>query len=288
MINPHAGKGHAKRVGEQVETYLKKEGLPFRVFYTQYKRHAIALTQQCLDFGATHILVVGGDGTVHEVAQKLIGTDVILGIVPAGTGNDYARTFNLPLHPQQAVQTALHGTVKRVDVIRINESYCLNVASVGVDAQTNEETKRFKGILRGKLAYVAGALCAIVRYRPLSLQIAWDGQAPTAQMATMCVIANGKYYGGGFYPIAQADPENGRLDALVVDGLKKRQIPRLFLKYIRGTHANCKEAHFYQCQKMTLTCADAPLLLNSDGESYFLERCDISIVPHCLSLAVPV
>lgn len=275
-------------MGEQVEACLKAEQIRFRVFYTQYEQHAIALTQQCLDLGVTHILVVGGDGTAHEVAQKLVGTQTILGIVPAGTGNDYARTFHLPAHPQQAVRTALHGNVKRVDVIRINDRYCLNVASVGVDAQTNEETKRFKGILRGKLAYIAGALCAIMRYRPLPLQISFDDQTAVLQNASMCVIANGKYYGGGFYPIAQASPENGRLDVLVVDGLKKRQIPRLFLKYMRGTHAACKEAHFYQCQKMSLTCKDTPILLNSDGESYFLERCDLSIVPHCLSLAIPV
>ena len=286
LVNPCSGNGYGKQAGETVAGYLREKGVPFELVTTTCAGHATLLAQEAVRKGHEQVIAVGGDGTAGEVAQGLYGTGTSLALVPAGTGNDFVRTLALPKDLLQCVDVALQAHRRQADVLRVNDRICLNISSVGIDAMAAYHVQCFKRF-RGKAAYCAGLAIAFVRYAPLDVSIELDGEPASPAHLTIAVFANGQYYGGGFHPVPTADPFDGKMDVLLVNGLPRRKLLPLLKTYSQGRHLGLSLCRHIQCNHLRLTSHNKALALNIDGEILYESTYDIRLMPARLWLCIP-
>jgi YegS/Rv2252/BmrU family lipid kinase len=231
--NPASGRGRGAKALARVTTLLEARGIKATVLQTGGPTDAIRLARQAAESEAELLLVIGGDGTIRDVAEGVISAPgaTTVGILPAGTGNDLARTLGIPTQLVQAVEVALTGDPLELDVWRWNDTPFVNIAGVGLDAAVAGAVNRKFRNLHGPLAYVAGALYALPRFQPfpLTLQLPDGEWSGTVWLAA---FASGKCYGGGMQIAPNAAPDDGLLDIVVVEETSRiellRQLPGLF------------------------------------------------------------
>lgn len=232
IYNPTAGRGKS---ANQVELAKDMLGSAFEWVPTQRAGHAVELAKE---YAAKVPVVVacGGDGTVSDVAKGLYGTEAILGVLPAGTGNDFARNLNLPTEMREAVATVLAGNVRRIDVGLINNTPFINNCGTGFDAQvmvTMNESIRFT---RGPLAFNLAILKNFFTFKPFTLSYTVDEGKEVKERAMMISVLNGKVYAAGMQAAPHADMDDGWLDLIIIKALPRLQLAPLISKVRSGTH----------------------------------------------------
>ena len=184
IFNPTAGAGRSVKAMQRVEQHLKESGVTYEMATTQYARHSMELAAAAVGKGYDGILSVGGDGTLLEIAQVLKGTDETLGVIPAGTGNDFRQAIGVPRDPVEALRVALRGKKKRVDVgILDDDKVFLNVAGTGFDVEVIKYTEKVRRITTGGLAYYLGIVMSLFAYKHVNLTITANGKTIEAKSA---------------------------------------------------------------------------------------------------------
>jgi YegS/Rv2252/BmrU family lipid kinase len=287
LINPTAGKGRGEENGKIVERLLTQRQLPFEKHMTEDAGQTTRLAQEAVLDGCTLLLAIGGDGTAGEAAQALIGTDIVLGIIPSGTGNDYVKTIGIPKNNvEAALDIALGNSTQRVDVMMVNDHACLNIASIGLDACSGYYAAKNK-VLRGMAAYIYGlAFAYFVGKLPKFSYTIDDGETAHAS-CTLAAFANGQYYGGGFRPVPFADHTDGIMDVLLVDKLSRLRILPLLASYAKGKHVSWDICHFHRCRRFRLVSDADDVYLNIDGEVTVVKAIEIELIPQAVCIAVP-
>lgn len=176
IVNPIAGCGYALKVMEQVKSVLTARNLPFRVMRTEYPGYAAKLAREAVEMGCEAVYVIGGDGTFSEAARGLAGSGIPIGLIPAGTGNDFVKTLGTPKEPMAALDFILSHEPRPCDAIDLNGQMFLNVAGAGFDVTVLENVADFGGKIRGLLPYLVGLIRAIWKHRPLQLTYTVDGR----------------------------------------------------------------------------------------------------------------
>lgn len=286
LINPCAGRGKGEKIGSLVEKALTESGIPFLKSVTAYAGHAPNIVRQALQNGSEMILAVGGDGTVGEVAQALAGTDSILGIIPAGTGNDYIKTLGVPEKWRDALDVALNGESEKVDAMLLNDHICMNIASIGLDACTAYYANRCR-FFRGQLAYIYGLIRALFVAKLPSFTYSIDDGPAEHTSCTLAVFANGQYYGGLFRPVPVARHNDGIMDVLFTDKLSRLRMIPLIIGYARGRHVGWDVCHFYRCHSIHIKSDNGYMILNVDGDILTVDHLDIRLITKCVRVAVP-
>ena len=286
IVNPVAGHGRCAHIAETLQALLHQTGLPFVVRTTQEPGQAERLAREAAKDGARLVLCAGGDGTALEAARGLCGTQAALGLLPCGTGNDFARTLGLPKSPSDALGALLSGTARDVDVGHINGHPFLNACGAGFDAQTVHAAQRAKRLGRGMLPYLYGVVDTLLHYRPLRMTIQTDDAAPQDRECLLCLVANGRYIGGGMHVAPCARIDDGLLDLIYIDPLPRHMIVRLLPKLIRGEHmAYTQLVHHARVRSARIDCPG--MLLQCDGELQTMDRAVFSIEPARLLLQMP-
>lgn len=162
IVNPIAGCGYALKVMEQVQSVLTARNLPFRVMRTEYPGYAAKLAREAVEMGCEAVYVIGGDGTFSEAARGLAGSGIPIGLIPAGTGNDFVKTLGTPKEPMAALDFILSHEPRPCDAIDLNGQMFLNVAGAGFDVTVLENVADFGGKIRGLLPYLIGLIRAIL------------------------------------------------------------------------------------------------------------------------------
>ncbi|WP_074351687.1 diacylglycerol kinase family protein [Proteiniborus sp. DW1] len=266
IVNPIAGRDRAIKLIPLIEEKMDKTNIKYKVSITSQPKEATSLTVKGLEEGYDSIIAVGGDGTINEVAmgiiQKGYGT---LGIIPGGTGNDLARSLNIPLDPEEALYTLLGGEKKHIDYGRINGKFFLNVASIGLDADIVKRTEDVKKVIRGKIAYTIGLIITLMVYKSQKLIVELDNETMEID-AMLTAVANGKYYGGGMKICPMAVLDDGSFHIIIVKKVSKLKLLRFFPLVFKGTHVNLTDlVKVYSSKKVKLRF-DKELLLNIDGD----------------------
>ncbi|MBQ9988255.1 MAG: diacylglycerol kinase family lipid kinase [Clostridia bacterium] len=287
LINPFAGRGRGKNIGENICSELKARGIAFECVSTEFAGHTTVLAQRAVESGCKLLITVGGDGTAGEVAGVLKNTDTAMGLIPAGTGNDYGRLLGIPTNWRDALAIALGNGRRRVDLMDVNGRTCLNICSIGLDSSAGYYADKFKRVLRGMAAYAAGLVIAFVKYKPLEFTMRIDDGPEEKVSATIAVAANGQYYGGGFRAVPFADPSDGVLDLMLVDKLTRLKIIPLLIKYAKGRHTNLPICHFRACHKISISSKSGLFPVNWDGETDRGSEFEIELLPAAMSIAVP-
>lgn len=283
IVNPIAGKGRAKQVLPEIQTYLTKHALPYTVHMTESQGDGVRCAKQALAEGCDRVLAVGGDGTAREVAEGLCRSNSVLGIVPAGTGNDFARTFHLSGELSKVLDIAVYGKGMPIDVFDTDSGIYINICSVGLDSEAAYNASKMHNVA-GSVSYLLGALWALIRRRICKCELSIDDGPKQKQSNLLTAFCNGQYYGGGFRPVPSADPQDGWMDVLTVDKMGRLQAIPLLAKYKKGTHVGHKKTHICKAKKISLTSKQL-LCINLDGEIMHSHTLNLSLIPQALLIA---
>lgn len=278
ICNPAAGSGRGKKIGLQVEEALKKKGKTFTLVMTEGPGHATQLAAQIPD-GET-VLSIGGDGTSLEVARGLLGTRKTLGIIPAGTGNDFIKTLNIPSDPMEALEYVLSHPALETDVGELNGGMFLNEAGAGFDVAVLDDAQRAKKYCRGLLPYLYGVIRAVFRFRPISIAYQVDDGGWITKDVFVIGAANGGVIGGGIVIAPEAAADDGLLDVVIVGDIKRSRLPLRLIGLLRGRILDFPETTYLKARSVLFSAPQ--MRVNVDGEIVDMPEASIRILPKAL------
>ena len=282
IVNPAAGNGYALKSEQCLRMALDNAGVAYEFVHTSHPEDATRLAREAAEkTGCEGIIAVGGDGTAYEVACGLMDSHVPMGIIPAGTGNDFIKTVNIPKKPLEALERIIHGKARPVDIGRLNQRMFLNVCGTGFDVQTLEYTLAAKKYVRGILPYLIGLIRAIFSYKPVHVSFIVDGETQERDVL-LCSVANGRFIGGGIPVCPDAKPDDGLMDMVIVETKPRWKIPFYLPGLLMGRIDQFKITTHKRCRAMTIKSQG--MKLNVDGEILCLDQADFEIMPGKLML----
>jgi diacylglycerol kinase (ATP) len=285
IVNPAAGKGKAKEITPRIEKLCKDYNVKYEIKYTTKPHEATIIAKSGIEACYERIVAVGGDGTLNEVVNGIAGSDVALGIIPAGSGNDFIKSITSSKNIDEIILNSIHGEIRQVDLAKCNDRYFINVGSVGFDAEVAARASVTKKLLTGIFAYLAAAISILFTFKGMNIKTEIDGQL-IEKRALLIAIANAKYYGGGILPAPKADIEDGFFDICFVEHVPKLRILYLLPKYIKGQHENIKEVHFYKSKKVKFI-SNKEISINVDGEIFMDKQVTFEIIPKSIKVIFP-
>ncbi|MEQ2129974.1 diacylglycerol kinase family lipid kinase [Caldanaerobacter subterraneus KAk] len=284
IVNPVAGGGRAYRKIPEIRRIMKKKLIDYKIFITKYAGHGKILARKAALSGFKVVVAVGGDGTVLEVVNGIKGTPAALGVIPVGTGNDFARFFHIPKKIEKAIDVLIMGNVKVIDAALINGILTFgNIASTGIASETAALAVRFKKFLSGIWAYLVALLNVLFRYKPYSVKIKMDGKEIKKDIT---IFAAGvlSYYAGGIKLLPGADPHDGCLDVMIVGRVNKLKILVLLPLVIFGKHVHLKSlVETYRTKKVEIE-ADKEIPITVDGEILYSSKIEIKVEENAIKL----
>ena len=263
---------------------------------TVYPTHATELAKQAGEDGYDMVIAMGGDGTVHEVVNGVMQIPVkkrpIMGVVPVGSGNDFAHSIGIPMQSDRALAYALNGEASTVDIGLMTDEngrkeYFDNTVGIGFDAVVTIRSHRLP-IVRGFLMYLTAVIQTIIlNHQPSKMQIVVDDEI-IEQANLMVTVCNGAREGGGFIIAPEAKNNDGILDYTLVAKCSRPMMFRLIPEFMNGTHGRFDLIKMGTCQKFSLT-SELPVYIHADGEIYTsfgsnLHKLDFEILPGALKV----
>lgn len=283
IVNPVAGGGHTLKTEKEIRKQVKSRNLTAEFVRSEEKGHASILAEELAKKGYTYIVAVGGDGTLNEVARSVVKyPECTLGIIPAGTGNDFAKILGLsPDFSQESWDVFFETHVQDLDVGSCNGNYFFNGMGLGFDAQVASENFLPNGELkkvRGN--YLWHILKNLLFFKALEIQITLNGE-PKEKRSFLNAIGIGRRYAGGYYLTPKALADDGLLDVCMVDPVNILQRLTILTKVPKGAHLSHPKVHYYQTEKLLIEL-DHKTAYHLDGELFFANRFDIEIHPRKL------
>ncbi len=301
ILNPNADVGHAwRRIADLRPLAEELAGGALEWAGTVYPTHATRLAEQAAAQGFERVVAVGGDGTVHEVVNGLMRIPPdqrpILGVVPLGSGNDFAYGVGLPSDPHQALRLALTAPPRPVDVMRAEDEhgrveYVDNTLGIGFDAIVTIRSHQLP-VVRGFAMYLTAVFQTIAfNHHAPHFHVEVDGETWEDDLL-MLVVGNGPREGGGFMTTPEARPDDGLLHYMAVGHVSRTTMLRLVPKVMNGTHTSCELVRTGTFRTLKLQ-ADGPLQIHMDGEIFagfdtHVQQLSIQVVPQALQVAAPL
>lgn len=293
IVNPSSGNGRAQSLWTKVELQLKKKNIQYEVL--------IGGSEACArDFYRQHsqkkqikaVAVIGGDGTVNAILQDLAHSETALAVLPAGSGNDIARVFNLTANPHRFLEQLLSGASKRIDVLKINTSFGLTIAGTGLDADIAERVNRafYKKILSkwgaGSLNYSISAVLSTLLYKPFKSEVTIDGDTYISDRTWMVISGNTSTYGGGLVICPYAHPMDGVLDVTMIHTAKRGNLLlKLFPSLLKGEPILKQGVTYKKAKEITIK-TNRPVSIMVDGEPIGTTPAQINIHEKAVKLVM--
>lgn len=294
ILNPRTNHGRSAQSAEGLRLLATEPTAEW--ISTERPGHAAELARRAGEQGCETVIVLGGDGTVHEVINGLMQVPAeqrpALGIVPLGSGNDFAHTLGIAKDSRQALQNALNGKPFLLDVGSVSDEhgrteYWNNTLGIGFDAVVTIRTRRLTFVHGFAMYFLAVMQTIVLNFDPMKLHIETD-QAQWEQETIMLTLGNGPREGGGFLVTPDAKLDDGLLHFATVDKLSRLMMLRLVPEVMKGTHGRFKIVRMGTCRKMTVAC-DRPLYVHFDGEIFAgfdsnVRRLEIAVHPQAIRL----
>jgi len=285
LLNPAAKRGQARRQLARALEVFRQRGVHFDVRESQSSQHLMALARRACEDKPDLIVSAGGDGTHHYVINGLFGSEIPLGLLPMGTGNDFAKGVGMPMNLPAAAATLLKGPVREIDLAQVGAAVYGCVAGVGFDSTVTRYANEHARWLSGPLAYTWSLICCMHKYRPQRLEIIADGNSFSEEVL-FAVVGNNASYGGGIRLAPRARLDDGVLDVCIVPYLTRLELLRWFPRAYRGEHLNHPRIKYLQARKIKLNAASR-MELFGDGE--FLQElpATIEVLPGAMRVIAP-
>mgnify|MGYP001279531371 CR=1 FL=1 len=284
IVNRVSGSGRGLARWSRIESVLRERGIPYRVVFTERPGHAMELAREAVKMGAQAVVAVGGDGTVNEVGNGLAGTEVPLGYIPAGSGNDFAAAQGIPKDPIRALDRVLEHAPRRVDTADFGGRMMISAIGVGFDGQVAKTVNEseWKQWL-GKGSYALGVLKEFFRFQPARVTLEVDGKVIREEGVWLIAVTNIPCYGGGMKICPEAKNDDGLLDVCLVRGISRWELLRLFPLVFSGRHVNYPYVVMLRGRNVKIS-ADRPLVIHADGEIVGETPVSVSIRPQSLTI----
>lgn len=292
IFNPNAGRGRGHKRVQEVQSALDAAGLDYESVISEDRGHAIELAHRAVLSGRHLVVAAGGDGTINEVVNGLMlaaeegAAMARLGIMPIGSGNDFAGSLGIPLDLQQAAGKIKQGQLRAVDIGQVNGRYFDNNVGLGFEAMINIEAHKMTW-LRGQLLYLTAVFRAMASFPFPNVNIDLDGRQIKDKSILMISVGNNPRIGGGFPVTPDAVPDDGEMDICIVDAIPRLKILQLLPKAMKGTHRNEPEVELARFQHVVIESED-PLPVHADGEILWndVHRVEVTVLPGRIEVIV--
>jgi diacylglycerol kinase (ATP) len=283
LTNPTSGKGKGAKVRTAALARLRDAGLTVRDLQGRDAGEALELARQCVADEVDAVVVCGGDGMVHLAVQAVATTGIPLGIIPAGTGNDVARYFDIPRKdPLGAVDRVIRGETRTVDAARSGSQFFVTVLAAGFDAIVNERANRMTWP-KGQMRYNIATLAELRVFEPLPYTLQLDDRQ--LQLDAMLVaVGNGPSFGGGLRITEGAVLDDGLLDVVVIKPMSKLNLIRTYPKLFNGTHVHHPQYEHHLARSDTV--AAPGIVTYADGERFGPLPLTVECAPGALTVLV--
>ena len=286
IINPVAGNGSANLIIPILKEMVTRNNIDAELAFTERHGHASELASSYAEKGAHYIIGVGGDGTLNEIARPLINRkDVTIGIVPAGTGNDFVQILGFPNRfEEKHWDIFFRAEEKKMDAGLCNGMIFLNGMGLGFDAQVAAENYTATGEVKegGKYKYIWHIIKTLLFFREKKMT-SLNGSERKETDCFINTIANGRRFAGGFFLTPKALADDGLLDVCMIERLSLPERLNILLKVPKGSHITDHRVNYYQTPGIKLEFPDR-VPFHVDGELYFSKVFDVSIMPSVLNI----
>lgn len=285
LINPKSGVGGPFRyITAIANTWdIPENDLIFQ--FSQSASDGVAKVNRAIERGTKTVLVVGGDGMVNSIGCALMGTDVQLGVIPAGSGNGFARHFNIPIQPEKAAKTLLNGSTKRIDVGRVNDRLFFITCSIAWDGALVESFEKIP--FRGFTPYILAGAQQLLEYKTQPFHVDIDGKSLKFKQPLVFTIANLSQFGNDVLVAPEAKADSGDLELIAIEKNDMPMVLSQIHRFIDKTfhqHPLVTNIHF---KKMTVL-RDNPSPIQIDGELMKAEKdVEIEVIPKALNVIIP-
>ena len=290
LTNPLAGHGNAPHAAERAVARFRECGVDVTEIVGRDPAHARNLVEDAVARGTDALVVVGGDGVISLALQALAHSEIPLGIIPAGTGNDHAREYGIPVgDPAAAVDVIIAGHTDVVDLGRIQGAdgtgtWFGTIAATGFDSLVSDRVNRMRWP-HGRMRYNLAIVAELSKLRLLPFRLVLDGEREIVTDLTLAAFGNTRSYGGGMLICPNADHADGLLDITMITSGSRSRLMRLFPTVFKGTHVDLDEVTTYRARTVTVECPG--INAYADGEYVCPLPVEISAVPAALTILRP-
>ena len=288
IINSKAGKTEFDIRKEDIEETFRRAGRlsEIEVVNTRYKNHTHFLIDafDSLKYDEKTVIICGGDGSLNELVNVAYGKNMTIGLIPTGTGNDFAKNFD---YKNFTLNSLLNFTTKKIDLIKINDFYSINVTSLGFDTQVLDRAYKYleKNPNLGKTAYTKATIRSLtnITYENLKfdLKLIDGSNFQIKGEYLISALCNGGFYGSGFNPAPEAKIDDGYLNLVLAEKIPLFKLPSMIIKYKKGLHQASKYLREIKVKSGTIR-SDKNFLANADGEIFETKEIIFEIIPKAI------
>lgn len=285
IVNPLAGTDAAPDHLAAMNQRLRHRIGRLDIVITVSEGDAGDTARQAVEDGYDHLFVAGGDGTLNEALNGVACVDggleaVTFGVIPLGTGNDFATALGLPEDVDAAIDLLLEGDTALVDVGRLNDRYFVNVSAGGFLAEVSDAVNPRLKTLAGKLAYLIGGAQVLFEYEPVRAHLRHDGgaAAPDGMALYAFAVCNSRLVGGGRLIAPDALIDDGALDVCLIQAMPTLEFLTLLRRVSEGDHVDDERVAYFRTGELELAF-DRPIKVNTDGQVLEADRCRYRILP---------
>jgi YegS/Rv2252/BmrU family lipid kinase len=297
LVNPASANGSTGRRWPELARRAAARGLTGEALLSERPGHLSELAREAVAGGATSLVVVGGDGTVHEVVDGLASTgaggDVELGVVPLGTGRDFARSLRIPKRLDDALDVVRDGRLRTVDIGRATymrgdgeaHAHFANFAGAGISGAIADRANRTTKAFGGRLSFIWATLAVFSRWQPTEMTVEIDGDRRQVLLLEALAM-NGDYTAGGMWVAPEASLEDGTFDVVLIGDFSKAEFTTTFPKIYRGTHVSHAKVEIVRARELRVD-APTPLPIVLDGEQPGTTPVRFELLPGALRVRAP-
>lgn len=297
IINPNAGRRKGEKDWNEISRLLTEAGLEYTCVYTDAPNHAVKLSRKYIEAGFRKIIVVGGDGTLNEVIngiftqRKYAPDEIIVAMIPVGTGNDWGRSFNIPNDYKEAISVIAREKTVRQDIGKVTYTsggrqhirHFINMAGIGFDAEVAKKTNKQKQEGKGNpLSYLVNIFTSLMRFKSVNTNFIIDNK-PVQENIFSVSIAICQYNGGGMKQAPNAIPDDGLFDITIITKVSRTTVLRNVLKLYDGTFIKLQQVKQFRGQVVKID-SNPDLSLETDGESLGHTPLTFEILPRAVTV----
>lgn len=299
IVNPNAGRRKGEKDWLEIAALLNEAGIRFTNVFTEHPNHAVKLARKYIENGYRKIIVVGGDGTLNEVVngvytqKKYPPREITLAMISVGTGNDWGRSFNIPMGYRDAIEVIKNFNTRLQDVGRVSyisqnlpkQRHFINMAGLGFDAMVAKRTNKVKQQGKGgPFSYIISLFTSLISYQSIKCQVIVDGQKTSADVFSMSV-AICRFNGGGMMQAPDAIPDDGLFDITIITRVSRFLVLRSIKKLYDGTFLSLPQVITFRGAKVEIE-SDPALFLETDGESLGHTPMNFETIPLGITVVV--
>jgi len=285
LINPVAGRKNGEKYGIRIQKLLKKYNILSSIHVSKHAEHLTELAKEFSSKNKCRFYSVGGDGTLNEIMQGIIGTDSEIVVTACGTGNDFVKSISKYKSMRKIITKSINATSIPIDIMKLNNNkYCINILSGGFDAMVGKNVDKFRWLpaVSGTVKYNLSILYTLFENKNFRFKVRLNDRI-IKQNFTLIAISNGKFYGGGICPSPDAIVDDGMLDICMIDSTSQLTKLMLLPKYKSGKHINLKQVKMEKAKKITIV-SSKQFPVNIDGEIFYTKKLKCEVIPNCIKI----